>query len=343
MDSCTKSRAFDTIKIARDLIKNLPSSAASPATLDGYDHEISRLMTKNHTRSPGELWSAICNTQSTRTYYRRIAAVRYFIRSNLELALRQQDRQQRDQQDGDGWLATVRAIESLLELHRITEKHAGKCPIEDPARRHSKRQDLRGLPDDWREQMHDAMKMSKYKVDYLVSAVTGCRPHELQHGVRVCIDHEFIAFTIEGAKVKAQQGQPERTIKYSVNSIHPLVKSLVDEMRLQQAEVAIVKVEKKENFTSALRRCGRKLWPRRRGEITPYCLRHAAASDFKHYLPPEDVSRALGHAVDATASIYGQRQMSSSGGGLQPAAISAVRAIKVTNGSKWLLVPKRSI
>lgn len=342
MDSDTKSRAFGTIKTARDLIKVLPSASASPTTLQSYEREISRLIAKNHTRSPSDLWMAICDTQKVRTYYKRIAAARHFILSNLQLALRQQDRQQRAQDEG-GWISTVRVIERLVELDQIIEKSAGKCPIADPIKRHSKRQDIRGLPDDWREQMHDAMKTSKYKVDFLVAAVTGCRPHELQYGVQVRLDSALITFTITGAKVKAQQGQPERTIEYSANSAHPLVKALVEEMRSQQAEIAIVKVESKENFTSSIRRYAKKLWPCRRAELTPYCLRHAAASDFKRHLSPEDVSRALGHAVDATASIYGQRQMSSSRGGLQPAAVRAARIIKATCSTKPFLASIRSM
>lgn len=331
MDIDTKSRAFATIKAARDLLKNLPSSKASQQTLDGYEREMSRLMKKNQSRSPGDVWSAICKTRSKRTYYRRLAAARYFIQSNLELALLHQDRQQRGH-DEAGWLTTVRVIQSLVDLQQIAEKNSGRCPITEPAKRHSKRQDLRGLPDNWREQIYEAMKTSKYKIDFLVTAVTGCRPHELQHGVRIDLDSEFITFTITGAKVKAQQGQPERTLQYSANSDHPLVKALVEEMRSQQTKSGIVKVDRKENFTSSIRRYAKKLWPRRRAEVTPYCLRHAAANDFKHYLPREDVSRALGHAVDATASAYGQRQMSSRSG-LQPAAVHAVRTVKATRSA----------
>jgi integrase len=342
MDSNTKFLAFDVIKAARDLSKIAPTSTALPATLESYEREIGRLIKKNQARFAAELWAAICNTQSKRTYYRRIAAARNFIQSNLELALRQQDKLQRNKDD-EGWLRKVRAIEYLLDLHRILERNKGNCPITDPVKRHSKRQDIRGLPDDWREQMLDAMEMSKYKIDYLVAAVTGCRPHELQTGIEVHLNSDFISFTIKGAKVKTHQGQPERTIQYSVGCSSPLVKSIIDEMRLQQAEYAVVKVEKKENFTSALRRFGKKLWPRRHAEITPYCLRHAAASDFKRYLPPEDVSRALGHAVDATASIYGQRQMSTTRSGLQPTDVRADRLIKITSSLSISPKQKRSM
>jgi integrase len=91
-----------------------------------------------------------------------------------------------------------------------------------------------------------------------------------------------------------------------------------------------ISVQSKVNFTSALRRAGRKLWPRNKVEVTGYTLRHAAASDYKMFLSPDEVSQALGHCVDKTSSTYGQRQISRSSGGLQPSKIQAARSVKAT-------------
>lgn len=220
------------------------------------------------------------------------------------------------------------------------EQNAGKCSIVSPKARHSKRRDLRGLPETWRELMHTGLATSKYRIQYLVTALTGCRPAELeQPGIMVSISDRMLTFTIAGAKVKSDsQGQPFREISYSLDDPHPLVQSLLID---EQFTPGNVRVQSKQNFTSAIRRVGKKVWPRRKAEITPYCLRHAAASDFKQVLSPDDVSKAMGHRVDATKSLYGQYQMSRSGG-LKPSAVSASHPIKSTK-AKFSKKPHLSV
>lgn len=329
MTERTTEECFAIVKDARNRLKSMPASKASEATISGYAREFDRLVGESG-REPVDLWAAVCNTSSKRTYHRRVAALRHNLRLQLEAALRRQDQHQRAN-DTPAWLQEIEYVASLLELAQLVEAARGKCPLENPKPRSSKRQALRGLSPDWREQIGQAMKTSKYHIAYLVAAATGCRPDELERGIQVCVANGEITFTIVGSKVKELQGQPTRSIVYTIDESPSLVHELVVYMQANGTEMT-VRVTSKVNFTSAIRRIGRLLWPRRQAEITPYCLRHAAANDFKASLEREQVSAALGHAVDATASMYGQHQMSR-GGGLKPSSVRAERSIKHTRSA----------
>lgn len=73
----------------------------------------------------------------------------------------------------------------------------------------------------------------------------------------------------------------------------------------------------------ALRRACRKLWPRRKKQLTFYSARHEAASFFKTYRPPEEVAALMGHAVDETAySNYARAK--ANGGAVAPEDVSSL-------------------
>lgn len=326
---------YETIRNARDLKKILKPSTASEATLKMYDREVHRLISKYQTKSPDQLFAAICDTTSKRTYFKRLAAAKHFVQARLADALSEQDKRQRTG-DTAAWLSSVAVVDFILGLHRTIEQHRGSCPLVDPKPRKSKRRSLRALPPDFREQMHTAMRTSMYRLPFLVAAVTGCRPEEMETGVTVELDDTQITITIAGAKVKGiTQGQAWRKIGYDVDTKHPLVRELLDELSTRQVRELSIDVQSKVNFTSAIRRIGRMLWPKNKNEVTGYTLRHAAANDFKACLSPDEVSQALGHCVDKTASMYGQRQMSRSSGGLQPSKIQAASAVKATRSLSY--------
>lgn len=310
-NSETQIMNAETEKLARQLLDQLPAPVnISAGTRSEYEREFKRLLRKSQSAAPDYLLTVARDTSSPRTYYRRIAAIKYGLRNLAEKAL--------DQNKPE-------VLDYLGSLHKLLNQQAGACPIASPKPRHSKRKDLKGLPSTWRELMYGGFLKSKYRVPYLIMAITGCRPEELQTpGVMVSKSSEMLTFTITGAKCKDSQGQPIREISYSINDPHPLVQSLLAD---KEFKIDLISVSSKKNYTSAIRRVGRKLWAGRKSEITPYCLRHAAASDFKDHLSPDKVSEAIGHLSAATKRLYGQRQMSRSGG-LKPSAVSASRPIK---------------
>jgi integrase len=338
IESGNAQDSSEIISAARRLLSLLPATDTSPETERTYRQELSRLIKKTRSpdqpesASPDRFWAAVCNTRSKNTYYRRVASVKYGLRTMLEGALLTEK---------------VETLRFLIELKgKVDEAHGG-CPISFPKRRHSKRQDIRGLPADWREAMLSEMKKTPHYLPSLVLACVGCRPEELSEGVRVVAARNEITLDIKGAKVKKDQGQPSRQVVYEINqNSHPLVLALHNKIWEEgvlvgdSREMMVRLAGKKSGFTSAIRAAGRKLWPRRKREITPYCFRHSAASDFKEHLDGDDVSAAVGHCVDATKSRYGQRQMSS--GGLRPSSVKADRPIRPTSSSPKSKVKKRS-
>ncbi|MCT7328005.1 site-specific integrase [Ralstonia mojiangensis] len=332
----TKEQAFAVIRQARELMKTLaPSNDISDSTRDGYLREFKRLLAKG-AEDADAIWAAACDTESKRTYYRRLASLKFGIPTRMQELLRAQDAAQRAGEI-ETWQNAVANLDAFLQTAEgVTEKIDsldGRCPLESPAPKHSKRKDMQGLPPDWRERMAQAFQGSKYRLDFLVAAVTGCRPHELATGVEVRATATHILLKIRGAKVKKTQGQPWREMEYPIDEeTHPLVRALHGEIWPEYDNKLIeIQTESKVNFTSSIRRVGRLLWPRRASEITPYCLRHQLASDFKCSLKDLDhVSAALGQSASATRSMYGQRQMSR-GSGLEPGSVKADRPIRQTH------------
>lgn len=325
----THEEIFELVRAGRRRMKDLPSRKVSRSTYEGYVREYNRLV-GDEGAEPEKLWSAICRTSSKSTYRRRVAAVMYCCRSQLSEALQNQDAAQRA-----GDMRSLRehasVIDGVLEVINVVERHKGDCPLETIVRRKSKRSDLRKLPNDWREQLYKRFEHSKYKLPYLVEAVSGCRPGELEKGVKVICSEAMLTIRIDnGVKVTEEKGQPWREISYLIDQdSHLLVKALYDSCReLGNDTCAVVGIDKSTNWRAALSATGQNLWPRLHFRICPYHLRNAAASDFKRSeVSNEEVSAALGHCVDKTGSLYGQHQVGRGGLGLRPEVISAARPV----------------
>ncbi|HEJ2269663.1 TPA: hypothetical protein SLW25_003026 [Pseudomonas aeruginosa] len=323
---------FELVKLGRQRIKELPPRKLSKTTIEEYVREYNRLV-GNEGAEPEKLWSAICETSSKSTYRRRVAAVMHCCRAQLREALRGQDMAQRER-DLRSLVGHVSVIEGVIGVMDIIERNKGVVPLDFTVRRKSKRSDLRKLPNNWREQLCSQFTHSKYGLAYLVEAVSGCRPGELEKGVKViCAEEGTLTIRIDnGVKVTEEKGQPWREITYRLDQgVHPLIRALFDSCRKpgDGGDVeTIVQIEKSSNWRAALSSAGQKLWPHLAFRICPYHLRNAAASDFKRSgLSDGEVSAALGHCVDKTASIYGQFQIGQGDGGLSPVEVGAARSI----------------
>ncbi|HIE5152908.1 TPA: hypothetical protein ACXNFE_002018 [Pseudomonas aeruginosa] len=343
----TQEEIFEIVRAARQRMKELPSRRLNKSTDDGYVREYNR-MVGNDGANPEKLWSAICATQSKSTYWRRVAATMYCCRFQLQEALRSQDAAQRAG-DMSALRHHVEVIEEVIGILNIVERHKGQCPLENTVRRKSKRSDLKYLPSNWREQLHKQLEGSKYELAYLVEAVLGCRPAELEKGVKVICSKESGLLTIRidnGVKVTEQKGQPWREITYRVDQ-NPLLRALFEACTnvvpgAERIETTVIDIEKTTNWRAALSSAGQKLWPRLKFRVCPYHLRNAAASDWKRAgLSEEEISAALGHCVNKTSSIYGQSQIGQGSGGLCPVEVRAARPILNTRTlSRSILSPK---
>ncbi|HHJ1391839.1 hypothetical protein ACIRTV_30465 [Pseudomonas aeruginosa] len=328
----SQEEIYEIVRTARQRIKKLPSRSRSKATDDDYVREYNR-MVGDEGADPEKLWSAICATKSKSTYRRRMAATIHCCRIQLQEALRSQDAAQLAG-DTNAIRYQVSVIEGAIGILNIVERHKGQCPLENTVRRKSKRSDLKYLPGNWREQLYKQLEGSKYELAYLVEAVSGCRPGELEKGVKVICSKESGLLTIRvdnGVKVTAQKGQPWREITYRVDQ-SPLVRSLYEACRKvapnTQSIETVVDIEKSTNWRAALSSAGQKLWPRLKFRVCPYHLRNAAASDWKRAgLSEEEISAALGHCVSKTSSNYGQFQIGRRAGGLMPVGVRAARHI----------------
>ncbi len=328
----TQEEIFEIVKAARQRMKELPSRGLSKSTDDGYVREYNRMVGEEGA-DPEKLWSAICATQSKSTYRRRVAATIHCCRMQLREALRSQDAAQRAG-DTSALIYQIAVIEEVNGIIDIIGRHKGQCPLENTARRKSKRSDLKYLPSNWRDLLHRQLEGSKYELAYLVEAVSGCRPGELEKGVKVICSEENRLLTIRidnGVKVTDQKGQPWREITYRIDQ-SPLVMALFEvgrDVALGAERIeTVVDIEKTTNWRAALSSAGQKLWPRLKFRICPYHLRNAAASDWKRAgLSEEDISAALGHCVNKTSSNYGQFQIGQGAGGLSPVGVRAARPI----------------
>lgn len=331
----TQPEAFALIVEARQHLKNQVTNSLSEQTIKGYESEAKRLLAKSES-DIDKILPAIRDTTSKSTYHRRKAAIKYVLMQVLERQIRLQDKAQRGQHTED-FHRHIEVINGTLKMLNAIAESTDACPPGKTKRRRSKRQDLHKLPSNWRDLMADETEHGKYHIPYLVSAISGCRPGELEKGVKVTFSGAALLIRIDsGIKVTENKGQPWREIQYSLHDHnHPLVRRLVESLKSHYQAAsgdAVIAIEKQTNFRSAMVAAGKKLWPKG-PRVTPYCLRHAFGSDLKRsrHITQDEISAAMGHCVNKTASYYGQFQIGKSGAmGLEPSTIKAARPILQT-------------
>src|SRR5450830_111329 len=338
IDTLSTLDAFDIVKNSRQWLKNHPASTeTSEKTKQEYARELMRLISKAEEYDAKNIWAAICATQKKTTFQKRKIAARDGCSSLIEQMLRSQDEKQRNK-DQDAWLLSVRSLNRITtiakDLHALLEASKGACPLENPVKKTSKRSMLSSLPYDWREQMLAHLSLTPHKQAFLLAAVTGLRPIEMKLGVTLTLSERHMSIRIDGAKVKENQGQPWRTIRYEIDEgkCHPLVWELYSCLWKSPQDNGEHTISARPvAFTSAVRRAGNRVDKKTSEEITPYCLRHQFASDLKRTLGDEDlISEALGQSVSATRKLYG-RARSSSRNPLLPTGIKAAREIRQTH------------
>ena len=221
---------FETIKNARALLASMPESRANEKTKAEYTRQFVRLLKTGGTVA-GVIAKAK-DTQKIATWFSRKAAIKHGARDMVVSLLAEQDIIQRDLRgvptDDPRWLNWQKKIKALKRsswlLDEVSKEEA--IPIEGRKKRHGKRLDMKGLPDDWRERIVE--RSVKYREAVLVAAVTGCRPCELVTGVQIVFDGAMMTATIKGAKTTAKTGQPWRKLWWPVDSESPLVRALIE-------------------------------------------------------------------------------------------------------------------
>lgn len=202
------------------------------------------------------------------------------------------------------------------------------------ARRRSKRIALGGLPPDWREQLCHRGSNGRYALALVLAALTGCRPSELERGIKVSrvvnaeTEQSLIEIVIDGVKVKKTQGQPIRRIRYAEDDEHPLLLMLKEVLNQSSQTSLVIQIDNAGNFSVEVRRLAASLWPAHQQPITAYCLRHQWAADAKRVGDAGAVSRGLGHLSAKTQKLYGTASQGRRGYLLRPVSIEVERPVK---------------
>lgn len=202
------------------------------------------------------------------------------------------------------------------------------------AAKRSKKGDMAKLPADWRQRVLDEAVRGGARAKRIADAVavlwaTGCRPAELQKGVRVQLVGKQLVVTIEGAKVgtidngevKAERGIAKRRLTLDAD-LNDATRRLAALAAGGGATVAYnagtLRVVMNKLSLKVLGASKAKNPP----TISAYSFRHGMASDLKSCdsLTDEERAQVLGHlAVDSIQS-YGRRRR---GGG----AVSPVKSV----------------
>ena len=328
---------YEIIKQGRTLLAVSRESKPSQRTIASYREKARRIWQRAKDMQGDEVENLIAcakQTRSVATWFSRRAALLHMLCLGVEKLLAEQDKMQRALRDAHvppdapewaGWRELIVRLRGRMAWIERLQGEPGPA-IENRKPRHSKRKDMHGLPEDWRERL--IARLPKYRIAALVQAVTGCRPDELVRGVKLSIMNGELTAEIIGAKVTEKSGQPWRRLSWPVESDSPLVAMLVEEV---QNGLVVAQIADAKAYSGAVRAAGKREWPRRQTSLSPYCFRHAAASDMKAAgMEDAAISQALGHCADVAKSYYGQWQQGRKSGGVAPAKVEASRSVRVT-------------
>lgn len=315
-DTKDKTAGFALIKQARALISGVNASLAESSRKQ-YEAAFGRMKKRDATPE------TMAGTARS-FYYFRAAWVHHYATDIREI-LNAADRSQRSGNVED-WQELVSRLPSLIqELNRyppdplsknLADGKVGQWAVEAEKRsaagqklvNHSKRVRLRGLPQDWREQMFAGLrKGSKYQDVVAVLSATGARPEEFVDGIKVTIgESETIHFEIGGAKMHGgKYGQETRSFDVSVGRTE--LQYLWD--RLQSNNGVLVVKAAAGALSDKVRQLSQKVFPQLKKTVSAYVFRHQMAADLKASdLSDAEVSAVLGHGVDETKAYYGAAQ-----------------------------------
>ena len=198
----------------------------------------------------------ISSSRSKGTYNSRLSAVKYYLSDDAEV------------------------IESILS----------KVKKPEFAKVKSKRLELNKLPSDWQKKMVDKLRKtgSSYLKAVALLQATGCRPIELENGVRIEKNY-YGDFVITVASAKGQDGF-ERKITSSL----PILAELFSEEETVKA--------KPKRLAEVLYTISRTLGM----SISAYTYRHSFASDLKASgLEKSEIAMCMGHRALKSQRSYG--------------------------------------
>ncbi len=329
LDDATKLAISTFLQTERNLSRPQKNVMISKKTRGEYIQLAKSLMRKRMAENKS-ISTVITDTKSKNTFYKRVAAMKLYI---TQIGIRSINTLMKHDDSGSSHNIKMASID-LVDLEAVIGNGFSKVR----ERRKSKREALKGLPDNWREHVCNYNFESKYRLPMLIAALTGCRPSELEKGVCVHLKKPadlkgfIVEFDIHGAKLSAEKGQEIRRITYMPDDKNKLLNEFLASVDLFENSSFEVSIKSAGNFSKEVTRISKLIWPAHKQIISAYCFRHQFSSDLKKHYCGNDVSMALGHASSKTRKIYGSA--SQSRGQPPQLSIGASREIKDTFSNK---------
>lgn len=181
-----------------------------------------------------------------------------------------------------------------------------------PAQRsRSKKLQVARLPSDWQDRMFNHLRdiNSKYLPVLSLLAVAGCRPAEVEKGVKVSRHGDSLLIEITTAKTHgAVYGQVVRSFTVKENS-----QSFYHLYNLVATGQQTIKIDSAKNLGEQIRKFNDRLFPNLSTKISAYTYRHNFAALIKASLTSIGVAVALGHSNDKSQSYYSRGKKSAGG------------------------------
>lgn len=180
----------------------------------------------------------------------------------------------------------IKAIADQNEQEYLEGRWDGKKQF-----RNTKKAGIQKLPDNWKEQICESMHKHRYINEVRILACIGCRPAEIEKGVRVHRKSDGIYFEVNGAKVDAVRGQIWRQIVLPLNhKIGTMIEDGLYSVNKKSISEIITRKAKKLGFIN----------------VSAYSFRHQFSSDLKASgESKKNIAMALGHQSEATQESYG--------------------------------------
>ncbi|CAB3805022.1 site-specific integrase [Paraburkholderia fynbosensis] len=209
----------------------------------------------------------------------------------------------------------------------------------------AKKPALKSLPASWREDMWARAFEPEWRQarPQLLPALavlwlTGCRPAEIEQGVRMLLRNDLLVIEVSGAKCTdaggRERGQPKRHYAFKIDADANLALTFLRTLVAQNTVNGTGQRQISHNadyLYNSVVALGRSVFPALRTRVSPYCFRHQVASDLK--ADPdvllEDAAKFMGHLCDYSIGKYGHAIHARKGGGrVKALAVQTSRPIK---------------
>jgi integrase len=209
----------------------------------------------------------------------------------------------------------------------------------------AKKPALKLLPPGWRENMWERASEPEWRKarPQLLPALavlwlTGCRPAEIQQGVRLFLRGDLLVVEVAGAKCTdaggRERGQPKRHYGFKINAeANPALMYLraMAAANMVNSTGQFQVIHNADYLYNSIVSLGKRAFPTLRTRVSPYCFRQQMGSDLKAdpSVSLEDAAKYMGHLSDYSVGKYGHAIHGRKGSGrIRAHAVQTSRPIK---------------